>query len=207
MSTKDSLIALKNAASSITVNENLSGLQWMKKVFTTDGTQAAFLSESKLALDTDGKEVTGIDYSPDQYHEPQTSFDQSGAWLSSNDINYIVLPELFGTPLNGTAPRHGGIALGCLATVLYGTAFGHAIFADEGPPTDYGEGSIRIQGILGNPCIENGAVVDCGIDNDVWILIYIGSNIGATPCTQAQIDAAAQPLWEAFTGLSAGPTP
>ena len=96
MSTKDSLIALKNAASSITVNENLSGLQWMKKVFTTDGTQAAFLSESKLALDTDGKEVTGIDYSPDQYHEPQTSFDQSGAGLARTTSTISCFPSCSG---------------------------------------------------------------------------------------------------------------
>ncbi|MDR3690884.1 MAG: glycoside hydrolase family 75 protein [Fimbriimonas sp.] len=189
MDYKDSLIALRDAASSVAVTENLDGLKWMKKVFNSAGTEAAFLSESKLDLDTDGVTDPNIKYDPD--HQGQTSIDGSADWLDANTLNYFVLPI-------GFTGRHGGIRLGCLASIVYGDRIAHAIFADSGPTDKFGEASINVHRSLGFERVVDSKIVNVGIDNDVWILVFIGSHI-ATPCTQDEIDAAAHPLWEAMT--------
>ncbi|MEI8281555.1 MAG: hypothetical protein WCG75_04030, partial [Armatimonadota bacterium] len=103
---------------SVPVNEVLDGLESMKKVFSSNGS-AAFLATSDLDLDTDGLEDPAIQYEPT--HQAQTSIDEHGKWLNSNQLNFIVLPIGF----NG---RHGNtVPIGTLATVLYGNRIAHAI--------------------------------------------------------------------------------
>jgi hypothetical protein len=63
------------------------GMQSLKKVFSQDGSVSAFLSVSKLDLDTDGAKVAGIKY--------ESTFQGStalGDWVNSNEIPYVVVP-------------------------------------------------------------------------------------------------------------------
>jgi hypothetical protein len=184
----------------IEVAENLIGLDWMRKVFA--GADQAFLSRSKLDLDTDGVNSPVIQ-TWDVDHQGQTSLDPHGEWLCSNDICYIVLPEGFSTPYRGQC-RHGGCPLGTLATVVYGPtgAMCHAVFADVGPYHQFGEASIAVHRALGFERVEEGKILDEGIEDGVTILIYIGHQIGKVPFVQADITAAASPLWAEFTARS-----
>ena len=168
---------------------NLTGMQSFNKVFSKDDSTPAFFSISKLDLDTDGKKDPNIHY--ESTHQDVTSIDPHGDWLNSNTLNFYVLPGNF-------TKRHGGIKTGCLGTVIYGDKFAHAIFADVGPKTKYGEASIHVHRTLGFERVKNGHILDCGIDNNVGILIYINSVIPHTPCTQSDIDEACKEHWEKF---------
>lgn len=180
-----------NALHSLPVGEpKLAGCQSFRKVFATDGTPA-FFSVSDLDLDTDGQADPNIRY--ESTNQGETTIDPGGKWCNSNKLNFIVLPI-------GFKERRGGVKLGCLATVVYKNKVAHAIFADEGPKTKYGEGSIALHRALGFERVKNGKIVDVGIDPPVGILIYIGSNIGKTPVIQADIDKACAPLWAKFSG-------
>src|ERR1700694_4890987 len=103
MSLERQLISLKNKANSTPVAEALDGLEWMKKVFTSDRNHCAFLSRSTLALDTNSIREAGITY--EATHQDQTSIDQEGNWLDANKVNYFVLPEGFATRYHHTPPR------------------------------------------------------------------------------------------------------
>ena len=175
------------------VNERLTGLTSMVKIHTLEGLHVAFWSESKLDLDTDGRKDAGIRYEPT--HQDATSLDPAGAWLSSNEINYLVLP-------GGFDHRHDGVHLGCLATVLYDGHIAHAVVADVGPAAKFGEGSIALHRALGFERIRDGRILDCGIDGGVSILLYLHSNIGLKPFTQSEIDRACAPWFAHFTGGS-----
>ena len=172
---------------------HLDGLISIEKRFASDGS-SAFLTVSDLDLDTDGAKDPGIKYEPT--HQSQTSIDPAGTWLNSNKLNFTVLPLDF-------AKRHGGSAnfpKGCLCTVVYKGKFAHAIYADDGPHHKFGEGSIALHRALGFERVKpNKRIQDVGIDQPVFILWYIGSNIGKTPCIQADINKACEPLWAKFT--------
>ena len=164
------------------------GLQSFDKVFAADGT-SAFFSVSDWDLDTDGMKDPHIHY--ESTHQSQTSIDQNGSWLNSNTLSFYVLP-------GGFTKRHPTVELGCLGTIMHGDKFTHAIFADFGPKTKYGEGSIASHRALGYERVKNGKIVDIGIDSDVGLIIYIGSKITHTPCTQSDIDDACKPHWDKF---------
>lgn len=184
MSILDSL----KAKNPLPVNESLKGLVGMWKLFAKDGS-SAFFSISDLDLDTDGMLDPSIRY--ESTNQGATSLDPGAKWLSSNKVNFIVLP-------GGFEKRRGGVTLGCLCTVIYKNKIAHAIYADAGPKSKYGEGSIALHRALGFERVKNNRIVDVGIDAPVGMLIYIGTNIGKTPVIQADIDKACAPLWEKF---------
>ena len=172
------------------IHEDLVGLTSMMKVFAADG-NAAFLTLSDLDLDTDGVKDPSIHYEPT--HQSTTSIDPAGKWLNSNALNFIVIP-------GGMSERHGDqLGMGTLATVIYSGRIAHAVVADVGPRTKYGEGSIALHRALGFERIRDGRIVDCGVDRGVLTLIYFGHRLGHGPLTQADIDAACKPLWAKFT--------
>lgn len=159
------------------------------KVFASDGS-SAFLTNSKLDLDTDGQADPLIRY--ESTNQPQTSIDPDSKWCNSNRINFIVIP-------GGMSDRHAGtLGMGTLATVVYNGSHAHCIVADIGPHAKFGEGSIALHRALGFERVKNNRIIDVGIDRGVTTLIYIGSNIGKTPVTQADINKACEPLWEKF---------
>ena len=160
---------------------------------TPDGEFFAFYSNSKLDLDTDGVKIAGINY--DSTHQNQTSIDPNGRWLNSNNVNFIVIP-------GGFSDRHGGVGVKTLATVIYNGHVAHCVIADVGPRSKFGEGSIALHRALGFERIHGNHIVDCGIDNGVEILIYIGATIPRIPCTQKDIDDACTPYWNKFKNKS-----
>lgn len=170
-----------NSLKAIKLDYKKLGLESFSKLFSTGG-KPVFLSISDLDLDTDGKKNPNIRY--ESTHQSQTSIDGSGTWLDSNTINFIVLP-------GGFEKDFGGVHIGCLATVIYKDKIAHAIYADVGPSTKYGEGSIALHRALGFERVKNGKIVDVGIDNGVKIILHINSKISKTPCTQEQINSEA----------------
>lgn len=186
----DKLLSLKSTPVTELYNgEPLLGLASIVKVFTEDGS-SAFLTNSKLDLDTDGKKDSLIRY--ESTNQPQTSIDPAGAWCNSNQINFIVMP-------GGMSDRHGGmLGMGTLATVCYKGSHAHCVVADIGPHAKYGEGSIALHRALGFERVKNNLIVDIGIDRGVLTLIYIGQAIEKRPLTQKDINLACEPLWVKF---------
>jgi len=184
-------------------HEHLTGLTWMKKVYNEAGA-AAFLSLSRLELDTDGIDIPRVrEDGYDGPHQKQTSLDQDGAWLSADEISYFVLPLGFGTKEDGTSYpiRHEGVEIGCLGTVVYQGLKVHAVFADEGADRSiFGEASIKVHRKLGFERVDSGAIIDEGIDDGVYLLIYVGSKISSDRFTDDDIDREAEPLWQSFVG-------
>lgn len=166
----------------------LHGLESLVKVFNKAG-QPAFLSKCKLELDTDGKrnpEITHYDVD----HQDTTSL---GHWVQSDKICYIVLPGGFGL-------RHDGFQIGMLATVCYKGKIVHAIVADVGPKAKFGEGSIMLHEAIDGSRVKKGRILNIGIDGGVEILWYLGSKINGTPCSQADVNNQAAPLFASYAG-------
>ena len=177
------------------IHENLVGLTSMMKVFAADG-NAAFLTLSDLDLDTDGVRDPNIHY--ESTHQSATSLDPKGKWLNSNLLNFIVVP-------GGFNERHGKkVGLGTLATVIYSGRVAHAVVADFGPRTKFGEGSIALHRALGFERVRNGRIVDVGIDRGVLMLIYLGTRMKRGPFAQSDVDQACDPLWAKFSSEQNG---
>ena len=137
----------------------------------------AIFFDAKLAIDNDGSPYSKLRLNSDQ---PQTSlrYDELPRQpsINSDAVPYIVLP------LGGFLPELG-LQLGDLAAVIYKDKLAYAIFADEGPKCNLGEGSIRLHQLLGNPvCRTRNAAGDCtsvdetrGLDDNVLFFVFPGS--------------------------------
>lgn len=120
------------------------------------------LTKSKLDLDTDGvRDKTILHWDSD--HQDQTTL----KGLNSNVHPYVVLP-------GGFTKKHKDIVLGNLCTVFYKDRYVHAVYGDVGPRSKFGEASIAVHRGLGFERVKNGRIVNCGLDSDVFILVYSG---------------------------------
>ena len=155
----------------------------------------AILTLSKLDLDTDGLEESGVTYEPT--HQNETSLDPAGNWLDSNTLPYIVVPLCWPSD-------HPTSSLGCLCTVLYGGAHCHAVVGDFGPSHKFGEGSLALHRTLGFERIVDGKVQDCGIDSGVTILFHTAHKVPDGSVTAELINQLAEPLFEAWANGSNG---
>lgn len=138
------------------------GLAWMANL------RGALVFVSDLDLDTDGKNDPAIHY--ESTHQAQTSIDPSGKTVNSNTVPFVVLPGGFG--------KEYGIHLGDIAAVIYRDKIEFAVFADTGPRTKIGEGSIALHRSLGFERVKNGRIVDVGIDAGVVTIVFPGSGDG-----------------------------
>ena len=138
----------------------LEGLEYMAE------SPGAFLYfQSDLDLDTDGKRSPGVAY--EKTHQDQTSL----AGVDSNVTPYFVLP-------GGFAAQHG-IKLGDLAVVLYRDRIEFAVYADSGPRSKIGEGSIALHRALGFERVGGGGrIIDVGIPRGVVTVVFPGSGNG-----------------------------
>ena len=182
------------------VNEHFTGLTSIIEGFAEDGTRT-FFTESKLDLDTDGINNGKIDEPHkkehrdsgwDLDHQWETSYDQAGEWLCALDIPYFVLP-------GGFADRHG-LKLGMAGTILFHGDHVHAVYADSGPKTKYGEASVNVHESLGITIVKNGRIRNIGIDEGVNILMYLDTQV-AKPnnhFTIEDINKIAEPLFQKF---------
>lgn len=93
----------------------------------------------------------------------------SSVFVNSETIPYIVLPLNFGKEaMAGIVP-----ALGCLCHVRYGKYSCFALYADEGPETLIGEGSIALMEALGgNPWNEEHTKIVCGLPAGVEYTVF-----------------------------------
>lgn len=148
---------------------NYLGLQSMWK--TTSGD---LYVRSKLDLDTDGPLPENVE--PETYHQDQTNLQNpDGTYISSYDIPYIVLPGGLQTWLK----NHAGIdiPMGAIGAVQYNGKSAFVVFADIGPATKIGEGSIALHRALGFERVRNGKIIDVGIDSDVeWVVFQQTGN-------------------------------
>lgn len=129
--------------------------------------------ESKLAIDTDG---TGPAWKTDPAGQAETSLRYpGGASLDPSEIPYFVLPLGF----ERTEPK---MRLGDLAAVTYQGKTAFALYGDEGPRGQIGEGSIALARALG---IDADPVTG-GVEEGVVFVLFPGSGDGA-PLDSAEI--------------------
>lgn len=123
--------------------------------------------DSLLDLDADGSKYALTTSSGNS----ETSLeDPPGTPVDADAVPYFVLPGGFYEPF--------GIRLGDIAAVLYKDKVACAIFADVGPRTKLGEGSIKLHRLLGHETIINGRMLADAIDSDVLTIVFPGSGNG-----------------------------
>lgn len=148
------------------VRASLAGLKFMCRL------PGALYFDSDLDLDTDGEEEPGITYEPT--HQTGVSI-RGGA--NSNRVPYIALPGAFYAEHN--------IRMGDVAAVLHKGRLAFAVFADVGPRTKIGEGSIALHRLLGYERVKNKRIVDVGIPGDVLTIVFAGSGNGTAQTPEA----------------------
>jgi hypothetical protein len=146
--------------------------------------------EADMDIDADGSpRATQIDPGNGQL---MTSLQYSGVSGQAKNVNSEVVPY-FVLPGNRDHPeqsffRRNGIKLGDIAAVIFKDKIEYAIFADVGPQTKMGEGSIALAQSLGhNPFkIVNGKpIVKFGIPKDVIYIIFPQTRV--TPLTPGTV--------------------
>ena len=105
----------------------------------SSGAVGAAQFTSKLDIDSDG--APGITHAQDPWHQDSTSLKFSGGYVNAATIPYIVLPPSLASA--------SGAKLGDLVQVSYQGKSTYAIFADTGPSTKLGEGSMALANQLG----------------------------------------------------------
>jgi hypothetical protein len=157
-----------------------------KAVFKLEDGQLYY--DSLLDLDTDGSRFATQDatgQSDTSLHQP------NGKPVDSDAVPFFVLP--------GGFERKFDIKLGDVAAVIFKDKVEFAVFADGGPRTKLGEGSIALHRSLGHETIRGGRLHDEAIDRDVITIVFPGSG-DRTPQTPEKIRAIGQTLFTALGG-------
>jgi hypothetical protein len=157
-----------------------------KAVFKLEGGELYY--DSLLDLDTDGSRFA----EQDQTGQSDTSLHQpNGKPVDSDAVPFFVLPGRF--------ERKFGIKLGDVAAVVFKDKIEFAVFADHGPRTKLGEGSIALHRSLGHETIRGGRLHDEAIDRDVITIVFPASGDG-TPQTPEKICTIGKALFSALGG-------
>ncbi|MEA3054309.1 MAG: hypothetical protein QOG72_3212 [Sphingomonadales bacterium] len=128
--------------------------------------------DGELQLDTDGwHPPPNIVLDDDHDDETSLRYRDDGS-IDANAVPYIVLP----LPQSWAADR--GVALGDYAAVLYGSRLAFAVFADEGPPDEIGEGSLELFRRLGQERVRELDVWNTGMEPPVVMIVFPGSGRG-----------------------------
>ncbi len=142
----------------------------------------ALYFNSELQLDTDGApELSG-----DPTQQSDTSLNtRDRQAINANRVPYFVLP------LPVSWPQQFGIGLGDLAAVIFGGRLAFAVFADFGPRTKIGEGSVELFRRLGQERVRpDGTVRDIGMGPGVITIVFPGSGAPADIESEATLLAA-----------------
>jgi len=126
----------------------------------------AFYIESKMDTDCDGAPTCP---SIDSSGQTQTSWTWSGSAIDALRANYYVLPSNIKTKLGSTR-----LGLGDIAAVIYNGKMEFAVYADNGPTSKIGEGSVKLVQSLGFNPYRNGRIC-CGISSGVVVIVLPGS--------------------------------
>jgi hypothetical protein len=132
--------------------------------------------DAKMAIDADGS-PRAEDLDPAGQIDTSHHF-PNGEPFNAETIPYIVLPLSKG---DETFIEDMGLALGDLAVVIYKNTIAPAIFADEGPISRIGEGSIHLHELLPVHSPWSDAshthVFDSSVDDSVLVFVFPDSNI------------------------------
>jgi len=154
-----------NLFSSVSATSVSWGYSGSRATFMLPG--GAFYYESKLDTDCDGAPSCP---SIDPYGQTQTSWTWRGSPVDALRANYFVLPGNIKNRLGNTR-----LALGDIAAVIYNGNIEFAVWADSGPTSKIGEGSVKLVQNLGfNPYGRNGKIC-CGITSGVVTIVFPGS--------------------------------
>jgi len=157
--------ALGNFFSSVSANSVSWGYRGARATFMLPG--GAFYYESKLDTDCDGAPSCP---SIDSSGQTRTSWSWRGSPIDALKTNYFVLPGNIRSRLGTTR-----LGLGDIAAVVYNGRLEFAVYADSGPTSKIGEGSVRLAQSLGfNPYGRNGRIC-CGITSGVVTIVFPGS--------------------------------
>jgi len=126
----------------------------------------SFYFESKMDSDCDGAPSCP---SIDPYGQTRTSWTWKGAPIDALKTNYFVLPSNLKGRLSGSR-----LGLGDIAAVIYNGRLEFAVYADNGPNTKIGEGSVKLVQSLGFNPYKNGKIC-CGISSGVVVIVFPGS--------------------------------
>lgn len=125
------------------------------------------LFDSELQLDTDG--APGLSGDPTQQAHTSLHYN-NGQPINANRVPYFVLP------LPTSWPRQFSIGLGDFAAVIFGGRISFAVFADFGPKTKLGEGSLELFRQLGEERLRaNGTVRDVGMGPGIITIVLPNS--------------------------------
>jgi hypothetical protein len=133
--------------------------------------------DSELQLDTDG--WPGGGGAGDRTHLELTSYRYADNHsINANEVPFFVLP------LPRMWPAKFGIKLGDLAAVVFKNKLAFATFADFGPATKLGEGSIELHRRLGVERLINGRIKDVGMGPGVITIVFPGTKLARAPADQ-----------------------
>jgi hypothetical protein len=132
--------------------------------------------DAKMAIDADGspraKNIDPAGQPDTSHHFPNEDP------FNAEEIPYIVLPLSKG---GEKFIEDMGLALGDLAVVIYKNGIAPAIFADEGPVSRIGEGSIHLHELLPvhTPWSDatHNHVYDASVEGKVLVFVFPSSNI------------------------------
>jgi hypothetical protein len=144
------------------VKQSFNGVTFAAKL--PDG---ELVFQSELQLDTDGW-PDGKNQG-DSTWQPTTSLRYSnGGSVNANTVPYFVLPQ--------TWYGQFGIKVGDLGAVVYKDKLAFAVFADVGPKSKLGEGSLQLLRQLGEERLRpNGRIINSGMGGGVTTLVFPGS--------------------------------
>jgi len=155
---------LGNLFSSVNPTSVSWGYTGSKATFMLPG--GAFYIESKMDTDCDGAPSCP---SIDPHGQTQTSYSWQGKPVDALRANYYVLPSNIKSRLGSTR-----LGLGDIAAVIYNGKMEFAIYADNGPTSKIGEGSVKLVQSLGFNPYRNGKIC-CGITSGVVTVVFPGS--------------------------------
>lgn len=142
------------------------------------------LFQSELQLDTDGWPGGN---QGDNTWQPDTSLNYTDRTpINANEVPYFVLP--------GNWYSKFGIKFGDLAAVIYKGKLAFAVFADVGPKTKLGEGSLELLRQLGEERLRpNGKVINAGMGDSsrgdyIVTIVFPGSAAGSYQNQSALLD-------------------
>jgi len=140
------------------------GYTGAKATFMLPG--GSFYFESKMDTDCDGAPSCP---SIDPHGQTQTSWTWKGTPIDALKTNYFVLPSNLKGRLGGSR-----LGLGDVGAVIYNGRLEFAVYADNGPNSKIGEGSVKLVQSLGFNPYKNGRIC-CGISSGVVVIVFPGS--------------------------------
>jgi len=187
------LNALGGLFSRVTPNPVRWGYSGAKATFMLPG--GAFYIESKMDTDCDGAPSCP---SIDPHGQTQTSWNFGGRPIDALRANYFVLPSNIKGRLGSTR-----LGLGDIAAVIYNGRLEFAVYADNGPTSKIGEGSVALVQSLGFNPYKNGRIC-CGITSGVVTIVFPGSRGTYTsPYDKASVRQAGMSRLNALMGSNA----